>query len=82
LAADALGYALVLTGDPANGEKMLEQAVRLDPNLPSAYYHLGLLYAQRGQIEAAQAALNHALTLDPNGRYGGLALQLLARLSP
>lgn len=82
LAADALGYALVLTGDPVNGEKMLEQAVRLDPNLPSAYYHLGLLYAQRGQTEQAQAALNHTLTLDPNGRYGGLALQVLARLSP
>jgi tetratricopeptide (TPR) repeat protein len=82
LAADALGYALVLTGDPVNGEKTLERAIRLDPNLPSIYYHLGILYASQEKYEQAEAAFNHSLALDPEGAYGGLALKALAQISP
>jgi tetratricopeptide (TPR) repeat protein len=82
LAADALGHALVLTGDHTNGEKGLERAIALDPQLPSAYYHLGLLYTAQGRTKEAQAALNHALALDPQGAYGGLALRALAQLPP
>ena len=82
LAADALGYALVLTGDLVNGEKALERALSLDPNLPSLYYHLGILYAAQGKITEAQAAFNHTLALDPQGPYGGLALKALAQIAP
>jgi Flp pilus assembly protein TadD len=78
--ADTLGYALVLTGDLANGQKMLERARVLDPDSPSVYLHLGALYARLGQVAEAEAALNHALALDPQGFYGGQALQALARL--
>jgi len=82
LAADALGYALVLTGDALNGEKTLERALSLDPNLPSIYYHLGILYASQGKNTEAEAAFNHTLALDPEGPYGGLALKALAHISP
>jgi tetratricopeptide (TPR) repeat protein len=82
LAADALGYALVLTRDPVNGEKALERALTLDPNLPSLYYHFGVLYAAQGKITEAKAAFNHTLALDPQGPYGGLALKALAQIAP
>jgi tetratricopeptide (TPR) repeat protein len=81
LAADALGYALVLTGDSVNGEKTLERALALDPNLPSVYYHLGILYASQGKNAEAEAVFNHALALDPDGPYGGLALKALAQIT-
>ncbi len=82
LAADALGYALVLTGDLINAEKMLLRALELDNALPSGYYHLGLLYDQQGRIADAAIMFDHALALDPDGAYGGLALKALASLTP
>jgi tetratricopeptide (TPR) repeat protein len=82
LAADALGHALALTGDPANARKLLERALALDPALASAHYHLGLLQEQQGQTAEAESSLNQALSLDPQGTYGGLALEALSRLTP
>jgi tetratricopeptide (TPR) repeat protein len=78
--ADLLGYALVVTGDLINGQKMLERAVALNPEAASTYLHLGVLYARLGQPAEAEALLNHALALDPQGLYGNLAMQALARL--
>jgi tetratricopeptide (TPR) repeat protein len=78
--ADLLGYALVLTGDLTNGQKLLERALALNPESASIYLHLGVLYTHLGQAAQAEAMLNHALALDPQGFYGGLALQALARL--
>lgn len=82
LAADALGYALIVTGDFVNGQKSLERALAIDPNLASAYYHFGLFYAIQNRAEEAQAVLNHVLALDPEGPYGKLALKVLALISP
>ncbi len=82
LAADALGYALVLTGDLVNAEKMLLRALELDNDLASGYYHLGLLYAKQMRWADAAIVLDHAIKLDPDGTYGGLALRALATLSP
>jgi tetratricopeptide (TPR) repeat protein len=82
LAADALGYALVLTGDLVNAEKMLLRALELDSSLASGYYHLGLLYQRQQRPAEAETVLNHALALDPDGTYGGLALKALASLGP
>ena len=77
-AADVLGYTLLLTGDFVNAEKTLEHAVHLDPDFPSTYYHLGLLYYKQGKHTEARAAFEHTLALDPQGQYGGLALRALA----
>jgi tetratricopeptide (TPR) repeat protein len=79
-AADALGHALILTGDYVNAEKSLQKALQLDPNLANAYYHYGLLYIAQNKAEQANEALNHALALDPQGPVGSLALQALARV--
>ncbi len=80
-AADGLGYALFLTGDMVNAEKTLTQAVSLNPNLADPYYHLGLVYNRQGKAREAEAALKHALALDPQGPLGGLALTALALIS-
>lgn len=80
LAADALGYALIITGDYVNGQKSLERALALDPNLASAYYHFGLYYVTQNLGAEAEAMLQHALALDPQGPYGNLALKALSVL--
>lgn len=82
LAVDALGYALIITGDLVNGQKKLEEALALDPSLPAIYYHLGQLYFIQGKTEEATAAYNHTLSLDPQGQYGKLAIQALAKTAP
>ena len=81
LALDALGYALLLTDDLDNAGKMLDQALAADSQSASIYYHLGILYVRQNRQPEAEAALNKALTLDPDGFYGGLALQALGRLT-
>jgi tetratricopeptide (TPR) repeat protein len=82
LANDALGYALIITGDLVNGQKKLEEAMALDPSLSSIYYHLGQLYFIQGKTEEASAAFNRTLNLDPQGQYGKLAIQALAKIAP
>jgi tetratricopeptide (TPR) repeat protein len=79
-AADALGCALWLTGDPVNADKAIRRALLLDPNLPSAYYHLGQLYLQQGQAREAAQAFDHTIALDSQGPYGTLAFQALAAM--
>lgn len=79
-AHDALGYALVVSGDLVNGRKSLDHALQLDPNLASGHYHLGLFFAIQNKTVEAKAALNQALALDPDGPYGNLALKALALL--
>lgn len=81
-ALDALGFALTLTGDLTNGEKMLERAIALNPELASAFYHLGVLYLKQNKTTEATAAWNRALYLDPTGPYGNMALKALSSLTP
>ena len=82
LSADALGYALILTGDGLTGQQELERALELDPALAAAHYHLGVYAIGAGQVEAAEPYLNQALALDPQGPYGDLAVKALALISP
>ena len=80
--ADVFGFALVLTGDLANGEKALQQALILGGDSASVYYHLGILYQEQKRPAEAETAFKHALSLDPDGLYGGLALKALGALTP
>ena len=79
-AHDALGYALVISGDLVNGRESLDRALQLNPELASGHYHLGLYFAIQNKTTEARAALNQALALDPDGPYGNLALKALALL--
>lgn len=80
LARDALGLAYLLTNDLPNSQESLAQAQALDPTLPRAHYHQGLLAAQQGDVRAARAAFETALGLDPQGEVGNRALRALAQL--
>jgi len=89
LAADALGFALFLTGDTVTGHQeleralsLVERALSLDPGLAAAHYHLGVTLLSQGDREAVGPYLDQALTLDPQGPYGDLALKALALTSP
>ncbi|MDQ2808073.1 MAG: hypothetical protein M3Z04_14350, partial [Chloroflexota bacterium] len=53
------------------------QAVRLDPLLPAAQYHLGVLLDAQGD-PAARAHLTAARDLDPGGVWDRRALSFLA----
>jgi Flp pilus assembly protein TadD len=41
----------------------------LEPDLARAHYHLGALYAARGDVEAAQREYQRAIDLDSEGFY-------------
>ncbi len=82
LAADALGYALVLTNDLVNGQKMLERALTLDANVASVHLHLGWLNLQQGHPAEARAEFQRAIELDNGGPYGQEALRALAQYVP
>jgi len=66
-AHDLLGWAALQTGDYETAHDSLLQAISLDPELPSAYYHLGLLWTAQEEHQKAQTAFTRALDLDTTG---------------
>jgi tetratricopeptide (TPR) repeat protein len=65
---EALAYAADASGDRAAAVAWYEEATRLQPENPDAWFALGLYHSiATGDQCAAYAALNHAYTLDPNG---------------
>lgn len=51
--------------DTARADALLRQAIAADPRLPEAFYQQGVLAQQRGQWQASQTALEHAIALRP-----------------
>jgi tetratricopeptide (TPR) repeat protein len=64
---DLQGWASLQAGDYEKAEASLMLALSLDPDLPSAHFHLGLLWQVRGDYERADAAFTRALDLDTTG---------------
>jgi tetratricopeptide (TPR) repeat protein len=79
-AQDTLGFALYLNSDYTNAETSLLKAIELDPNLASAYFHLGLLYLDTERTAEAKQYLDNAVGLDAGGPIAERAIQALARL--
>ncbi|MCZ6735528.1 MAG: tetratricopeptide repeat protein, partial [Planctomycetota bacterium] len=67
-AIDALhrGIDLLQQGQVEHAIALLEEAVRINPDLPEAHGQLGTALLKRGQLEHAEASLRRALNLDPN----------------
>jgi len=61
-----LGLALKLKDNPTAAIAELEQAEKLDPQLPDPPYTLGVLYMQLGRFAEAQAELEKATALRQN----------------
>jgi len=75
---DLLGWAYCLTGRQVDAERSLVQALALDPELVSAHYHLGSLYAHIGRRDLARQHLQRAADLDVGGTYRARAETLLS----
>ena len=45
-------------------------------------YQKRLLHQEQHRLPEAELAFKHALDLDPDGQYGGLALKALGALTP
>ncbi|MFN0106136.1 MAG: FG-GAP-like repeat-containing protein [Bryobacteraceae bacterium] len=61
-----LGLALAKSGQAAEGEKHLLEAVRLKPALSAAWNNLGVLYLQQGSSEKAVDALERGIAAAPD----------------
>lgn len=74
---DMLGWMYFLAGDPAKARLHLESALRLNPELASTHYHLGVLRKAMGEEEAARFAFLRAIDLDTDGFYRSQAQKAL-----
>ena len=75
-----LGAALIEWGELDKAAIALGQAIALDSEAPDPYYHLGRLFALKGEPTQATDALETYLRLDPAGRWANEAATLLAEL--
>lgn len=75
-----LGWARYLQGEWEEAERLLRQALRIDPQRPSVRYRLGVVLAARHQYEEARRFLEQAILLDHGGDFAHRALRILNRL--
>jgi len=61
-----VGNLLLAQKDTARAMTYYEQAQKQNPNNPTSYVNLGLIYANRGQFELALSTYQKALNLTPN----------------
>jgi len=75
------GRILLERKDPQKAISELEAAQRLEPNLASVYYLLGVAYAQAGNLERAQSSFEQAIVRDQKFTLAqlGLAEMMLNR---
>ena len=79
-AISALGMAANIAGDHLTGERLLGQALSLDPSSALAWYRYALVLLDLGRDAEAQRALDNAAALDPGGVVGQLADRSLDNL--
>jgi tetratricopeptide (TPR) repeat protein len=79
-AYDLLGWAYHLAGRHAEAQRAFLRSLALDPDLPSAHYHLGSMYLSIGQQDRAREHLQRASDLDTNGFLRRRAELLLLEL--
>jgi tetratricopeptide (TPR) repeat protein len=69
LAQDLLGWAYYLAGDPDKARDTLESSLQLDSDFARAYYHLGVVCSELGDVKTGQWAYQRAIDLDSEGEY-------------
>ncbi|MBI3636214.1 MAG: tetratricopeptide repeat protein [Candidatus Rokubacteria bacterium] len=75
-----LGMAFLNLKRYREAEEALQYALRLEPRLEAAYYHLGLVFAAEGRKEEARAAFRRVGELDPKSPFAQAALERLRDL--
>jgi predicted Zn-dependent protease len=76
----ALGVDAYEGGDLDQALARLKGATELDPAYQAAWYQLGLVYKEQGEVKAARVAWQTAARLDPRsdlGRWASTKLQVL-----
>jgi tetratricopeptide (TPR) repeat protein len=76
---DTLGWVQYHQGDYPDAEQNLLQAANALPRLAEVRYHLGLVYAAQGNMEAARSELGHAVLLAQNYAAAQQALDSLPK---
>lgn len=72
-----LGWAYYSLGRLREAESALLQAIRLEPTLQAAHYHLGLVRLKAGRRDEAKAAFRRARELAPDSVLGRAAVEHL-----
>jgi tetratricopeptide (TPR) repeat protein len=79
-AHDLRGWAALQADDYDTAYASLDRAIVLDPGLASAHYHIGLLWAARGDPESAYEAFVRALDLDVTSELTPLIERAMAKI--
>lgn len=80
-ALDALGWAYQKNQQKDEALKYLKRALEIDKYLPSAYYHLGVIYAEIENYTEAKGNFERAIDLDLDGTISSKAANELEKLS-
>lgn len=75
-----LGWGYFAGGRVADALVEFDRALTLDPALPRANAHLGMLLESQGRLIEAIAHYSRAAELDPDGHFGALARRALERI--
>ncbi len=78
MARDLLGWAHYLAGDLHGAKEALQEALSLDPEFARAYYHLGVVSSQLGDLDTAVWAYQRATDLDTTGQFRAKATRELS----
>ena len=76
---DTLGWVQYRQGHLAEAEATLQQAASALPRLPEVRYHLGMVYAAEGKIDAARAELGHAILISQGYAAAAATLESLPK---
>lgn len=75
-----LGYAYYLTGNLAEADRYLTHATEIDPSRPDAFFYLGLTKLKMGDLNAATANVQRAVTIRPDADHYHFALGIIFKL--
>lgn len=71
---------LINTGKDSDAEKLLAQAIELDPAFAQAHYEIGMVFVRSGRSAEAKASLSKYLELAPDGKDAATAKEMMKYL--
>ncbi|MGD1101761.1 MAG: tetratricopeptide repeat protein, partial [Terriglobia bacterium] len=75
-----LGYAYYLTRRLPEADRYLSRAVQIDASRPDAFFYLGLTKLKMGDVNAAAANVQRAVTIRPDADHYHFALGVILKL--
>ena len=75
-----LGYAYYLTGKLPEADRYLTRASQLDTSRPDSFFYLGLTKLKLGEVDAAAANVQRAVTIRPDAVHYHFALGVILKL--